>query len=131
MKLLLTLILSAFVANYAVAQQRINPDKASAYVGNIVEVLGHAYYVRSVNRDFAIMKIGYRLKDARLMVYMKFRSAAGLASLIKFEFVHFIGTVSVIDGKPVLTVDKLNNVNNYAPKNERVDSGLYYHKKGY
>jgi hypothetical protein len=130
MKLLLLVIPLTIFSNIVFAQNRIKEDEVGKYIGKKVEVLGRVYFVRSVNKDCAVIKLGYSLNSAKLQVYLTFKNATTLAGLINREFGHFIGTVVLIKGEPILIVDKLNNASCYAPKNEWVDSAAYYHKKG-
>jgi hypothetical protein len=118
------------LSSIASGQIHIKEDEAAKYVGKKVEVLGRAYFVRSVNKDYAMIKLGYSLISAKLPVCLKFKNANTLASLINREFGHFIGTIVLTNGEPVLIVDKSNNARCYVPKNESVDSAIYFHKKG-
>jgi hypothetical protein len=101
----------------ASAQIRIKENDAIKFVGKNVEVLGRVYYLRSTHHDDATLKIGYGDESARLIVYFRFKAAATLASLINKEFGHFIGTIVIEKGRPVLVVNKLLNAKCYKPQN--------------
>jgi hypothetical protein len=111
------------------AQQLIKENDAGKYVGKSVEVLGHAYLVRVVNKGYAIVNIGYNLRSANLQVYFKFKNAAIFANMTNHQFGHFIGNITLVNGSPILIVDNLHNARYYVPNDERVDSAVYYHKK--
>jgi hypothetical protein len=124
MKHSLIAFLALFISNLCMGQIHIKENESAKYAGKKVEILGNAYYATSVNDDYAIMKLGYSLASAKLLVYLKFKHAKSLAGLINHEFGHFIGTITMVDNRPVLIVDKLNNASCYPPKNEMVDSAI-------
>jgi hypothetical protein len=113
----------------ATAQHLIRLEKANQYISKNLETVGHAYYIKSVNKDFAILKLAYTRKSVSLLMYYKFKYASSFASLTNNEFGHFKGNVILINNTPVLVVQKLHDATFYVPNDERVDSGLYYLKK--
>jgi hypothetical protein len=124
------LILILFISIKGFAQNHIKESEAISNIGKKVEILGHVYRYKLINKDYAILKVGYNLKKANLLTYWKFKNASMLADLTYGEFGHLIGIIRLIDGNPILIVDKPHNANFYVPKDERVDSANYYLKRG-
>lgn len=112
------------------AQTRVRENDVVEYKDQIVEVLGHFYVLQTNGRDLAVVKIGCNESSAKLTAYFKFKNASSLATLCNREFGHFTGKVVMVNNTAVLIIDKLNNVVCYAPRDERVDSAVYYQKRG-
>jgi hypothetical protein len=76
MKRLLSITISfTMLSSIASGQIHIKEGEAAKYIGKKVEVLGRAYLVRSVNKDYAVIKLGYSLNTAKLPVCLKFKNA--------------------------------------------------------
>ena len=94
-----------------------------------MEILGHTYLVKVVNKNFVMLKVAYSPSSDSLLTYYKFRFAKSFATLTNREFGHLIGVVMLVNKTPVLIVQKPHDARFYVPHDEWVDSGLYYHRK--
>ncbi|MBW4888555.1 hypothetical protein KXQ82_02465 [Mucilaginibacter sp. HMF5004] len=124
-KLTLLFVLITACLNLS-AQKRIGTSKALKYKGKLVEVVGHAYYVSSANKDDAVIKVGYNQASANFLVHLKFNSAETMAKLTDTKFGHFTGKVTVVKGKPEMVITDIKRVTFYAPRTGSIDSALIY-----
>lgn len=129
MKVMFTVLMILFLSEYSMSQIRIKQQDAITNVGKTVEVLGKSFYESSPQKDFAIISVGYSANLPKLIVHLKFKVASTFAKMTNNEFGHFIGTIKLYNGKPTLIVNKFDSVHFYKPRNEMVDSAIYYHNK--
>lgn len=129
MKIKITFLFLFFLVSFVQAQTRIKESEVGKYNGKTVEVLGHIYVLKIINKEFAEAKIGYNESSAKLITYLKFRYASSVALLFNREFGHFTGKVMMVNNTPVLMINNLDHVLCIAPSDETVDSAVYYQKR--
>jgi hypothetical protein len=129
MKIKTTLLYLFLLVSFAQAQTRVRESEVVKYKGETVEVIGHIYILKTVNKDFALVKIGFNESSAKLIAYLQFKYASTAAHLFNREFGHFTGKVLIINNSPVLVINNLNHVLCFAPTDETVDSAAYYQKR--
>lgn len=111
------------------AQKRVNAADAIKYKGKLIEVVGHAFLIKTISKDEIIMSVGYNRASANFLVDLKVASAQTIGSLTHTKFGHFKGTVTTIDGKPGMLITNVKNYIFYAPRNEFIDSALLLKNK--
>jgi hypothetical protein len=100
------------------AQTKVKLKDVGKVLNKVIQIEGTAYFEKSLNKEFAIIKVMDGFDTTHVTVYFKFNVATALAHTINKEFGHFTGIVNMVNNQPVLIVSKSKNAVCYKFENE-------------